>query len=373
MKLNLTYITGIILILIVGCQEYYEPKIDHKSGNLVVEAMLTDRKDIFTVKLSRTIAHNQSLKYSWEKNAEVFVLSVNGESYNFEENSEGTYKSVDSIEAKTGEAYYLHIITNDGNEYMSEVEEMVEPCNIDKIQITDTTTVEVTYDAWQDTHTTNVKGINISVMPSTPTQPDVGFLYQWNSLINYEVISTDKMYMYYYYCWFKLKSSHYQVYNYNNKESGYSLGSDKLDFYSYYGDLSPQPIDSSRFIPDVKKIYTSSFYYLLRQYTITLAGASFWKSVKAQSEVTGKLFDPVEEQIPTNIYCITDTTKEAFGFFNTAAYTAKILLVRIVADSLLFKKNIPDYYPYEIKEVNVFPVPEKAEDCLLNEVTEFWY
>ena len=362
MKLNLQYISILAILLLLGCEDYYEPDIENISGALVVEAMLTDQKDILTVKLSRTTSYNEATYYDGESNAEVFLLSTNGESYTFYQSTTGYYKSEDSITAQTGEFYYLHIITEDGDEYMSEVEEMMPPCTIDTIQLTDSTELDVEYDSWGDPYTTEIDGIYISVLPSTPERSDVGFLYQWRSLINYYVYSDSGLVYFDYYCWLKKSSSTLYVYDYNEEETGYSLILDNLHFLSYDDDLSALPIDSSRFSGTIESIYTSSFYYHLKQYTVTESGAEFWKSVKAQSEASGKLFDPVEEEISTNIYCTSDTSKSVYGYFNTASYSDKIILVKLSSSNI-----------YSIKTTDDYPVPTKTEDCLLNELTEFWY
>lgn len=352
--------------LITACQEYYEPKIDDLSGTLVVESMLTNQKEIFIVKLSRSVAFNKKTRFTGEENAEVFLWSVNGESHqlkeSFNQSQKGYYYSIDSIEAKPGQSYYLHIITSKGDEYESEVEEMMPPCGIEAIELKDTFELDINYDSWGLPFINNNEGINISVLPTTPERPDVGFLYQWSSLVNYYVISSDMMHYWVYYCWFKKEAVNLYVYDFFDHESGYSMTLDLLHFFSYNNNLSALPIDSTRFRPLIKEVSTTSFYYYLKQYTITKAGVGFWESLKAQSEASGKLFDPLEEQLPTNIYCRNNSTKKVIGYFNTASYAEKIVLVKIGNNKI-----------YNFKNVEFFPVPVEDENCLLNNKTEFWY
>ena len=361
MKSTLQYIILVLLISLYGCEEYYQPDIEDTSGTLVVEAMLTDQKSKMTVKLSRSINFNETNHFEGEQNAQVFLHAINGETYTFHRIEIGYYESDNIIEAQTGENYYLQIITKDNEEYRSEIEEMMPPDSIKDIQVMDSTQLLVTYDTYGAPIASEAEGIYISVLPEIPTRNDVGFLYQWSTLINYYVGSEAGMETYNYYCWFKRNSSSLYVYDYNEQNTGYSLILDKLHFLSY-NYLSPLPIDSSRFEGDVTYIYTSSFYYYLKQYTITSAGAEFWKSVKTQSETSGKLFDPVEEKISSNIYCVSDTTKEAFGFFNTASCTDKLVRVKMGVGKI-----------YNVEVVNYFSNPAASEDCLENEKTEFWY
>lgn len=349
----------VILITLWGCEDFYSPKIEDLSGALVIEAMLTDQPDYLTIKLSRTSVFDSRSYFNSERNAKIYMLSSEGEMYYFYETSGGYYRSFDSIYTSPGVSYHIYITTSDGEGFMSREQTMPEPCNIDQIELQDSVYREVSYNYWGEPYVKDFEGIFFSVKPTEPTNSNVGFLYEWNALVNYRIESSDGPFKHNYYCWKKIKSNLIYVYDYNQGLSENTLILDDVNFLSYYN-LSPLPLDSSRFEGTVKSAYSRSFYYKLKQYTISNKSADFWQAVKRQTEANGKLFDPVEEEIPTNIFCDTNPDLKAFGFFTIASYTEQTIAVML--GTRYFEK---------IGIIDFFPNPKVDEDCL-EERTEFW-
>ncbi|MFA9392918.1 MAG: DUF4249 domain-containing protein [Prolixibacteraceae bacterium] len=361
MKLNFQHIFLIGLLALWGCEDYYVPEIDQMPNSLVVEAMLTDQAKPMTLKLSRTNPFDGRNYLRGERDANVTLYANSGESFSFHEYSSGNYISYDTIRAVTGEAYHLRIVTSDGEDYRSDQEIMMAHNEIDKVHFSDSTLKEINYNYWGEPFVTDFKGINISVVPEKPMNTEVGYLYRWSSLINYYVYATQGMLEYSYFCWKKMNSNSLYVYDYNESDQGNNLILDNLHFLSYYT-VYPNNLDSSRFEGIVQSTYASSFYYYLEQYTITKKGADFWKSVKKQSDATGKLFDPVEEEIESNFHCLSNPDLRCFGIFNTASYSKRIVLVDIGI------RKVESYFT-----VQSFPVPKKDDECMLNEKADYWY
>lgn len=361
MKLKIQYISLVFLFGLWGCEDFYMPEIDQMPNSLVVEAMLTDKEALTQVKLSRTNPFDGKSYFRGERSAEVTLFSNSGKSFKFHESGSGIYLSNDTIRPIVGESYYVNIKTSDGEEYQSDAEVMMKHTDINKIQFGDSILKEINYDYYGDPYVTNFDGVNISVSPETPADAEAGFLYTWSSLINYLVYATEGMLEYNYYCWKKMRSNTLYVYDYNEADQGNKLILDNLHFLSYYT-IYPNNLDSSRFKGTIQQTYASSFYYYIEQYTITKKGAEFWKSVKKQSDATGKLFDPVEEEIESNVRCISNPDLRCFGVFNTAAYASRIVLVDIGI------RKVEGFH-----NVEVYPIPKKEEDCMLNKYTDFWY
>lgn len=368
MKKGYQLIIALFSLFLMGCEEYYIPELKPADQLLVVEGQLTNKNEPFTVQVSRTVSFDSRLNYQAERKATVNLLSWGGEIYGTKEISNGVYKTTSNVNAKVGEFYYLQIITKEGVEYRSEVEVLLPPTEIAAVQLVDTIAREINYDYWGDPFVKDQKGIQVQVLPEKPTSENVGFIYRWNALVNYYVLCGTPPNEYSFYCWKNMSTSQIYVYDHYTGDTGNKLILDDLSFLSYYA-LSPQPIDSSRFyLGDVENLlpiaknYTTGFYYRVQQYTVSNEGASFWKQVKRQSEATGKLFDPVEEQLTTNIYCVSDSTIKALGFFNTASVTEKIIKVGLLTGSL------NNYY-----QIDYMPTSESHEDCYLSIKPDFWF
>jgi hypothetical protein len=361
MKQNIHYIFLFLLFTFWGCESYYDPEIDQFEDALVVEGMLTDQNDYAKIKLTRSAAYNEQSYFYGERKAIVTIESESGEVYPTTEFSRGVYQTNEQVPTKAGEGYFVKIITAGGLTYLSKIEKMMSNTPIDSIYLTDSIFKDISYNYWNEPVVKDYGGITFSVVPREPAEAEVGFLYKWNALLNYFVVSTVGIANMTYYCWKQLYSSSIYVYNYVHDDYVNELPLGDLHSLSFYA-LSPFPIDSSRFEPVISVINSTSFYYHLRQYTITKEGSKFWRSVKNQSEASGKLFDPVEEQIIGNIYCVSDSTKVAFGFFNTASYSDKVIIVK-----LKYGKHST------VRSVNIMPVTDSEEDCYLEEIPEFWY
>jgi hypothetical protein len=368
MKNKVTYLFLFLLVVLYGCESYYEPKIDEYPDVLVVEGMLTDQNDYALIKLTRSVSFNKSSYYRADRNAVVSIESESGISYPTSQIGAGLYQTKEKVLTQIGEGYYLKIATLSGEEYRSNIEKMVSPTPIDSIYLTDSTYQDITYSYYGDPIVNDYRGITFSVIPKEPSESSVGFLYKWNALVNYDVST-----LYYppddkefssnlsYYCWKQMYSNLIYVYDYVHDGYINELPMADLHSLSLYS-LSPLPIDSSRFDGTILKVNTSSFYYHLRQYTISKEGSKFWRSVKNQSEASGKLFDPVEEQVVGNIKCVSDSNKIAFGFFNIASFSDKVIGIELIFDG---HKGV--------KKVSLMPVAESNEDCFLGYKPDFWY
>jgi hypothetical protein len=351
----------LIVGIISACQDLYTPEIEKFPNALVVEGMITDQNDYVTVKLTRSASFNEGAYFFGEKKATVTIESTGGDSFSTTEISRGNYQTNEPIPTEVGEGYFVHIFTSGGEEYRSETEYMMPASSIDSIYLTDSIFRDLNYNYWGEPVVKDYTGITFAVLPKEPEGGNVGFIYKWNSLINYYVYSTAGLNGFSYFCWDEMESNTIYVYDYFHDEYINELPIGDLHSLSYYT-IGPLPIDSTRFEGTISSIYTSSMYYHLKQYTVTKKGAKFWQSVKNQSEASGKLFDPVEEQIYGNIVCISDSSKVAFGYFNVASYADKIISVKLNHDRV-----------GERKIVEFMPQAPSDEDCILNRIPEFWF
>lgn len=361
MKRYIHYIFLFLLIITWGCEDYYIPELEQYPDALVVEGILTDKSEYTTIKLSRSANFDERSSFFAERRAVVTIESETGESYPTTELSSGEYQTVEQIKTTVGVGYFMKIITSDKTEYRSKIEKMPSPTPIDSIYLTDTVFRDVDYDYWGDPIVMNYDGMTFSILPHSSGNEEIGFLYKWNVLSNYYVVASEGPMTMTYYCWKIKNSSQIYVYDYSLEDNLIQLPLSDLHFLSYYS-LGALPIDSSRFDLPLEQVATSSIYYKLKQFAITKEGSKFWRSVKSQSEASGKLFDPIEDQIYGNIYCVSDSSKVAFGYFNTASYTEKVIAVDLGVNKI-----------DNFRVVDFLPIPVSDEDCILGRRPDFWF
>lgn len=371
MKQIFKYILIISIASLFGCEDYYVPEIEQFPDAIVIEGMITDQEDFVNIQVSRSASFNKQSYFFSEKNATVTIESGWGWSYPLREISRGVYQTVEKIKTTPSEEFRVKVITSKGEEYSSEWEKMPPKSPIDSIYLKDSIYRDINLDYWGQPVARDYDGITFSVIPHEPEDEEVGFLYKWNALSNYYVFSKSGAMEFNYYCWKRMNTGQFYVYDYDRDDYITELPLADIHFLSYYA-FSPFPLDSSRFVPEreppimpvptVQNVYTSSFYYQLRQYVISKKASTFWQGIKNQSEASGKLFDPIEEQIYGNIKCDNDSTKKAFGYFTTASYSSMIISGKISSDAY-----------NKVKIVEFMPEVSAEEDCFLGEVPEFWY
>lgn len=355
------YILLLLVLALASCEELYTPEIEESPSALVVEGFLTDRNEHITVRLTRSASFNDNSFYYNERGAIVTIESLSGQVYSTSEVSKGNYQTNEPVKTEAGQGYYVRIITRDGTEYRSEVEEMPVPTQIQDVYVVDSTFRDVNYNYWGEPVVSDYRGITFSIRPQQTGVENTGFLYRWNGLVNYLVYSELQLSGFNYYCWDKIWSTTTYVYDYFKDEYIAELPVGDLHSLSFYY-LGPLPIDSTRFMGEIQRINTTSLYYQLEQYSISKKGAKYWRSIKKQSESSGTLFDPVEEQIVGNITCLSDSCKIAFGYFSVVSASEKVIAVDFDGEKC-----------EEVRVVDSMPNPDHDEDCSLNVMPDFWF
>ncbi len=108
------YVPLLILQLVLfGCIDPFEPETITFESALVVEATITDEVKTQEIFLSRTFEFEADGPER-ERNASVRITDDAGNSFDFNEVTDGTYKSVVPFGAEAGRSYSLQIQTSDG-------------------------------------------------------------------------------------------------------------------------------------------------------------------------------------------------------------------------------------------------------------------
>ncbi len=123
-------LTG-MLIFVLSCVKEYWPKLEGASENLlVVDGKITNDPGPYIVTLSRS----SSVQYPTfipVSNATVIILDDIGNQEFLTETSSGVYETAENgIQGVVGRKYKLHIITESGQAYDSDFEELLDPVRL---------------------------------------------------------------------------------------------------------------------------------------------------------------------------------------------------------------------------------------------------
>jgi hypothetical protein len=364
------YILFIILIgLMTSCYKTYEPKIDKGQNVLVVNGMITNKTETYHIMLSNADPYNSSASPEPSGGASIFVTDDLGTPYPFHEIKKGDYAS-DSMQftGQPGRRYRLHIVSTDGTEYESAAQKMFPEVSPEAVytefdnQITldkNTGLKSIMHGAYIFADIPNIS----DTIPQFRFTSNLVKQYYYNISM---LLSWDILLSFNYYCWLTENSNP----NINLTSVDHSMNSSSIKrhpvcfldnnftVYAPRYDLKLNMDDTT----DVKheigyrnfNIHHRILY--LNQYTLNSETYQYYKSLDAQMQSEGKLFDPIDAQLTGNIKCITDPGKKAIGFFEASSVNYSAYIVDF--------RNLSNTQPSLIKTPYILP-PELV-GCVIN-------
>ena len=127
----------ISLFFAVSCVEEYWPNIDFQTDYLLfVEGKITNEPGPYQIKLAKSVAI-ENFEYAKDNTVSNAIITISdnlGNSEKLTEIEPGTYETAESgIRGIIGRQYKITISTNDGRNYESEFEELLEPIGIESL------------------------------------------------------------------------------------------------------------------------------------------------------------------------------------------------------------------------------------------------
>ncbi|MEI6048192.1 MAG: DUF4249 domain-containing protein [Bacteroidota bacterium] len=335
-------ITIFIIFTLCTCIDPYSPILKGYGSLLVVDGLITDENTSYTVKLSKTIQESND-KQHYVSDATLFITGENGRSNYLLNKGNGIYKT-DSINfiGKIGETYILHIITGEGNEYVSE------PCQMQPVPEIDS----IYYAKDQETinnGTDSQAGIRI-FLDSKEGENNQYFRWAFEETWKFKVpypkrfnfdmtdsaitaVPDVKEY-----CWKITKSDEINIH------SIYTLQSNRIE---------KQPIF---FIAsDKSNRLLLQYHILINQYSISKKEYDFWNNLKQVNESGGDIFAKQPFTVVSNIYNINNPEERVLGYFQVSAVKQKGKYIPFID---IVGMNLPYFhYPCDrmVKEPNDYP------------------
>lgn len=294
-----------------SCIEEYTPEIDDYDNQLVVDGLITNYNEPYTIKLSKTSPLNNPEITPFE-GANVAVEDSEGNIHSFPEIDPGIYQN-DEFTGQPGTSYRVLITTTEGKIYQSSFQQLLTSVPIDSVY------AEIEYKPTSD-----------------PNYDEIGYQFY--------VSTHDPENTHTYYLWrleetYKFNSDYTLEYTYNGSIEPYPW---PMEFYTCWATKNVEEIflfDAStlnsvtlqniplNYVNTETKKLTIKYSLLTNQYTINEETYNFFKAVK-EINAGGELFYSTQPyQIKGNIECISNPNEKVLGLFWVAGKTAQRIFV----------------------------------------------
>lgn len=301
-----------ILILLsataVGCITEFVPETEEETDMLVVEGMITDQPEAYSVILSRSLPLTQTKTKTRVpvKGCTVTVSDDQGNNYPFSETAPGTYKSNSmSFRGIPGRKYKLVIRTNNtsGDNYTYETP-MVEMKPVPPI---DTLYYEkVVIKAGQGNLPAAEEGCQIYL--ETHDSRNLCKYYRWtyNETWEFNLPYTVTNWR----CWLSNNSNTINIKNTS------VLAENRISRYPM------------KFISNETDRLKVKYSMLVNQYSLNESEYAFWEKLLNISQDVGSLYDITPASIAGNVFCVEDPSIPVLGYFSVSARTSKRIFIK---------------------------------------------
>ena len=289
--------------MITGCITQFYPETNESSDILVVEGLITDQYEPYTITLTNSIPLGESQNAVPLTGCSVSVTDDLGNVYYFPESEDGTYVSNPSLfKGETGRSYILHIKRNTKLGY--HVYES-SPVTMKSVPPIDSIYYEKVVIHKADPWTQLKEGCQIYLDTKDPT--NTCKYYRWEFTETWEF---------------------HLPYTVANNICWISDNSDKINIKSTsaYSDdnINRFPLD---FISNNSDRLGVKYSMLVNQYSLSEDEYHYWEKLENVAENVGGLYDIIPASIPSNVYCADDPSQKVLGYFSVSAKSSKRLFV----------------------------------------------
>lgn len=307
------------------CVDPYVPELKGYESILVVEGLITDENTSYTVKLSRSVQHQDTVAEAIS-DAVVYISDGSSKDFYLKGSGNGVYKT-DSTEFRgaIGNTYILHIQTAEGNIYESEPYTMEAVSDIDNI-----------YYARDQEIGSSGTLMNEGLRIFLDSRGGINKYYRWE----YEET-------------WKFKVPFPRKYDYVNetiivpiadvKEYCYKMRkSQEIIIYSSFDNKSDRVEGQNISFIDPKKSDRLLLQYSIqmKQYSVSEKEYDFWYNMKQINEKGGSIYSLQPFPVISNIKNVSDPEERILGYFQVSAVKEKR---KFISFSDLAGMNFPNY------------------------------
>ncbi len=293
------------ILIISGCITQFIPETGEDPNLLVVEGLITDQTEVYSIKLSRSMPLGKKTTLKPLKGCTVYIKDNLGKTYTAPESSTfGTYLTTPgTFQGVVGREYTLHINTNNSTVNHFSYESL--PMEMHAVPPIDS----LFYEKVVIQESTEYSGPKEGSRVYLNTHDPQGFckFYRW------DYTETWKFRLPYYVpnqtCWITNNSNEINI------KSMSVLTQNRISRF---------PI---KFISNETDRLEERYSILVNQYSVNEEEYTYWEKLQNISEEVGSLYDITPSSIPGNIFCIEDPAEQVLGFFSVSGKTSKRIYI----------------------------------------------
>lgn len=305
------------LVLSTACKEFFVPEIEKDQAPLVVDGLITDAAEPYSIRLSKAASYDNSESYDYRYTAvrgvNITVSDDCGHTYHFaEQDTAGLYTSSPSeFIGVPGRSYTLQIRTADNIEYRS-APQLLLPNNFN-----------VTVESGFGTQDQLIDNGNGAIYKETMRGTNLFYTIENNedTLIRFrftqKIIKVITYTPYGGWCWGIAQQNNLINITDDQLSSNKSIEKHIACFVPYI-----KPVGWVKDGMDHWTIVTL-LVPKISQYRLNAETYQYYKNCNKILSASGKIFDPIASQVKGNITCVSDKNKEVLGFFEASSVSVK--------------------------------------------------
>ncbi|MCD6180467.1 MAG: DUF4249 domain-containing protein [Bacteroidales bacterium] len=311
-------IVGLFLMINSSCVEEYTPELNLDNNHfLVVDGKISNFPGPYTIKLSYSSSILDTL-FIPVSSATISISDDQGNTEILKEEDLGVYKtSANGIQGVIGRSYKVNIHLNNGKDYESEFEQLLNPIDVEDVYYkeewqyaqNESESDQEGFKFYVKTKVTNTSNVYFfwEVEETYEYHSVANILYFYDGTIISEGISNnfglkpmENIYSLYY-CWKTQTLAENIIYSLENTN---------------IQDIHQLPL---HFVPYGDKRLRFGYNILLKQYVISEKAYYFLNELKKQNENQGSLFTTQPFQIRGNIFNSQNPSEIVLGYFTVAS------------------------------------------------------
>jgi hypothetical protein len=303
----------LFLVLIGGCVTQFIPDTTEDQDLLVVEGLITDQPGQNKIKISTSTHLGERNSPKPLVGCNVTISDDEGNNFNFNETSGGTYVADPSFHGVIGRSYALHIYAGSSRHNLSY---QSAPVLLKPVPAIDSVYYERRVFTRMEDGSPTGEGCQIFLDTHDPSNNCKFYRWEyvetWEFSLPYLVPNS--------HCWVTDYSDNINIKNTTSLSESIIV---KLPL-----DLVTNATDR------LKERYS----ILVNQYSITEEEYLYWEKLQNVVEQVGSLYDLTPATIPSNIVCVENPDEKVLGYFSVSGVQSRRIFIKE------FFRGIADLY-----------------------------